>query len=121
MFFLSKGISFQGLTGSQEAVHGGESHCCVCSLICARKSRIRSVSRVQAAIHSGDRSMKKFPLHTLVIFIAIVFFRTAFASAQIAPTNIEVTASPKQSLVGRIGVTLSRVELEDTFQRQSTS
>jgi hypothetical protein len=65
--------------------------------------------------------MKKSPIHTLVIFFAIVFFRTAFASAQIAQTNIEVTASPKQSSVGRIGVTLSRVELEDAFQRQSKS
>ena len=65
--------------------------------------------------------MKKFPIHTLVIFIAIVIFRTDSASAQIAPTNIEVTASPKQSSVSRIGVTLSGVELEDAFQRQSKS
>ena len=65
--------------------------------------------------------MKKFPLHILAIFIAIVIFGTASASAQIASTNIEVTASPKQSSVGRIGVTLSGVELEDAFQRQSKS
>ena len=65
--------------------------------------------------------MKKFPIYTLVIFIAIAIFRTPSASAQIASTNIELTASPKQSSVGRIGVTLSGVELEDAFQRQSKS
>jgi len=68
-----------------------------------------------------NRSMKKFLIHTLVILTAIFVFRTASVSAQIAPTNIEVTASPKQSSVGRIGVTLSGVELEDAFQRQSKS
>src|SRR5271170_6898306 len=66
--------------------------------------------------------MKKLFIHTVAIFMTtVVVFFAASASAQIAPTNIEVTASPKQSSVGRIGVTLSGVELEDAFQRQSKS
>src|SRR5271157_4519564 len=57
----------------------------------------------------------------LFLFVAIVLSSTTGSRAQSQSTNIEVSSAIQQSSVGRIGVTLSGVELEDAFQRQSKS
>ena len=58
---------------------------------------------------------------SLILAAAAIYYFSLAASAQTASTNIELTGLSKQSSVGRIGVTLGGVELEDSFQRQSKS
>jgi len=57
----------------------------------------------------------------LLALIAVLVLGAARGFAQTASTNIEVTSSSNHPSVGRIGVTLDGVELEDAFQRQSKS
>jgi len=64
----------------------------------------------------SSRALQRF----LFLFITIILSSTG-SRAQSQSTNIEVSSAIQQSSVSRIGVTLSGVELEDAFQRQSKS
>jgi len=66
---------------------------------------------------ASSRAFQRF----FPLLVAIVLSSTTGSRAQSRSTNIEVSSAVQQSSVSRIGVTLSGVELEDAFQRQSKS
>ena len=98
--------------------------------------KVASADSLASAVHSGDFpylfsleffmsvrssvSSKAFQ-RFLFLFVAIVLSSTTGSRAQSQSTNIEVSSAVQQSSVSRIGVTLSGVELEDAFERQSKS